>query len=197
MRRSQSKIDLSIVSVICFAHHHAMPRPKIQESQRLRAAEACPYCRATKKRCSGVSPCTQCQERGLPEQCLITNLPRRFRSRKGRKYQSSSKAAESSWLWDADPQISLPTPLFDATSTSPPADTYATGPFTLNSTAPVAKVLNVSTMGLLDERGGGDCYAKAYTPTTPRIKSAISLDPSVIAPKPQVLLSQQGERGMS
>lgn len=196
MRKSQSEIDVSIVNVFCFVHHYAMPRPKVQESQRRRAAEACHYCRASKKKCSGVSPCTQCQERGLPEQCLITNLPRKFRPRVGKKDPPSPKAAGPTWSWDIDPQISLPTPLCDATNTSPPAEPFAPGLFTLDNAAPVSETLNVSTFGFLGERGEEDCYDRAYTTTTARIESAISLDLAVIAPKTQILLNQRGERGM-
>lgn len=57
-----------------------MPRPKVLDSQRVRAVEACTQCRETKKKCSGMPPCTQCQRRGLARQCFITSLPRGFRS---------------------------------------------------------------------------------------------------------------------
>lgn len=58
-----------------------MPRPKVHQSQRQRAAEACDYCREAKKRCSGSAPCTQCVQRGLSETCFITYLPRGTRTK--------------------------------------------------------------------------------------------------------------------
>lgn len=57
-----------------------MPRPRLDPSQRQRAAEACNLCRETKKRCSGTAPCTHCLRRGIGDTCFISNRPRRHRS---------------------------------------------------------------------------------------------------------------------
>ncbi|KAK1515585.1 uncharacterized protein CCOS01_12783 [Colletotrichum costaricense] len=57
-----------------------MPRPKVPESQRQRAAEACKFCREAKKKCSGTAPCTQCVRRGLEPDCRMTYLPRGSRT---------------------------------------------------------------------------------------------------------------------
>ena len=46
-----------------------MPRPKVDPSKRRRVAEACTYCRASKRRCSAVLPCTNCVERGRATYC--------------------------------------------------------------------------------------------------------------------------------
>ncbi|KAM0715806.1 hypothetical protein Q7P37_008320 [Cladosporium fusiforme] len=62
-----------------------MPRAKVLDSQRQRAAEACSYCRETKKRCTGTAPCSQCQRRGRSDECFITYLPRGFRSKEKHK----------------------------------------------------------------------------------------------------------------
>ncbi|CAK7203039.1 hypothetical protein SEUCBS139899_005768 [Sporothrix eucalyptigena] len=53
-----------------------MPRPKVPPSQRRRAAEACNFCRASKKRCSATVPCTACVRRGHALSCSLTHKPR-------------------------------------------------------------------------------------------------------------------------
>ncbi|KAL7802056.1 hypothetical protein V8C44DRAFT_362499 [Trichoderma aethiopicum] len=57
-----------------------MPRPKVHPSQRQRAAEACNFCRASKKRCSATVPCTACQRRGIGDSCHLTHRPRGSRA---------------------------------------------------------------------------------------------------------------------
>lgn len=52
-----------------------MPRPKVPASQRQRAAEACNFCRASKKRCSATVPCTACKKRGIEASCYLTHKP--------------------------------------------------------------------------------------------------------------------------
>jgi hypothetical protein len=52
-----------------------MPRPKVHPSQRQRAAEACNFCRASKKRCSATVPCTACKKRGIEASCYLTHKP--------------------------------------------------------------------------------------------------------------------------
>ncbi|RDW56473.1 hypothetical protein BP6252_14135 [Coleophoma cylindrospora] len=50
-----------------------MGRPKVRDSMRRRAAVACRFCRANKKKCSATVPCTQCQLRGLAASCSTAN----------------------------------------------------------------------------------------------------------------------------
>ncbi|EJP70997.1 Zn(II)2Cys6 transcription factor [Beauveria bassiana ARSEF 2860] len=57
-----------------------MPRPKVHPSQRKRAAEACNFCRMSKKKCSATVPCTACQRRGIGHTCYLTHSPRASRS---------------------------------------------------------------------------------------------------------------------
>lgn len=52
-----------------------MPRPRVHPSQRQRAAEACNFCRASKKRCSATVPCTACTKRGIESSCYLTHKP--------------------------------------------------------------------------------------------------------------------------
>lgn len=53
-----------------------MPRPKVHPSQRQRAAEACNFCRVSKKRCSATVPCNHCTRRGIANSCYLTYRPR-------------------------------------------------------------------------------------------------------------------------
>ncbi|KPM35219.1 hypothetical protein AK830_g11353 [Neonectria ditissima] len=52
-----------------------MPRPRVHPSLRQRAAEACNYCRTSKKRCSATAPCTACVRRGIEASCYLTHKP--------------------------------------------------------------------------------------------------------------------------
>lgn len=47
-----------------------MPRPKVHPSNRLRAFEACLFCRTSKKRCTGSFPCPNCIHRGRADSCV-------------------------------------------------------------------------------------------------------------------------------
>lgn len=46
-----------------------MPRSKVHPANRLRANTACTACRASKKRCSGYFPCTNCIHKGRDRSC--------------------------------------------------------------------------------------------------------------------------------
>lgn len=73
-----------------------MPRPKVHPSQRRRAAEACNFCRASKKRCSATVPCTACQRRGIGASCYLTHQPRGSRTAPPQSGSSGAGASESS-----------------------------------------------------------------------------------------------------
>lgn len=47
-----------------------MGRPKVDPANRLRANTACTACRASKKRCSGSFPCTNCIQKGRARTCI-------------------------------------------------------------------------------------------------------------------------------
>lgn len=47
----------------------AMPRPKVDPANRLRANMACLSCRISKRRCTGTFPCPSCIHRGLMASC--------------------------------------------------------------------------------------------------------------------------------
>jgi hypothetical protein len=73
-----------------------MPRPKVHPSQRQRAAEACNFCRNSKKRCSATVPCTACQRRGIGASCYLTHQPRGSRKLPPRSRASVPEQAPSS-----------------------------------------------------------------------------------------------------
>ncbi|KXH52876.1 hypothetical protein CSAL01_09801 [Colletotrichum salicis] len=73
-----------------------MPRPKVPESQRQRAAEACRFCREAKKKCSGTAPCNQCVRRGLEPDCRMTYLPRGSRTKKPSATRASNAGGRKS-----------------------------------------------------------------------------------------------------
>lgn len=73
-----------------------MPRPKVHPSQRQRAAEACNFCRSSKKRCSATVPCTACQRRGIGASCYLTHRPRGSRKLPPRTRSSVPEQVPSS-----------------------------------------------------------------------------------------------------
>ncbi|OHE99620.1 hypothetical protein CORC01_04978 [Colletotrichum orchidophilum] len=73
-----------------------MPRPKVPESQRQRAAEACRFCREAKKKCSGIAPCNQCVRRGLEPDCRMTYLPRGSRTKKNSNARATNAVGRRS-----------------------------------------------------------------------------------------------------
>lgn len=46
-----------------------MPRPKVDPASRRRVARACCYCKVSKQKCDGQTPCLQCVKRKRPEAC--------------------------------------------------------------------------------------------------------------------------------
>ncbi|KAM3442772.1 hypothetical protein MY4824_000913 [Beauveria thailandica] len=77
-----------------------MPRPKVHPSQRKRAAEACNFCRMSKKKCSATVPCTACQRRGIGHTCHLTRSPRASRS--------TAQRIQTSSLGDGSPATEAP-----------------------------------------------------------------------------------------
>lgn len=69
-----------------------MPRPKVHPANRRRAAEACNFCRASKKRCSATVPCTACERRGIGASCFLTHKPRGHRGLSSRSSATASQA---------------------------------------------------------------------------------------------------------
>ncbi|KAF4465533.1 C6 transcription factor [Fusarium albosuccineum] len=52
-----------------------MPRSKVDPRLRRRVAQACDTCKRRKEKCNGVSPCNQCQARGVEYDCRYSKTP--------------------------------------------------------------------------------------------------------------------------
>lgn len=153
---------------------------------------ACSFCRDSKKKCSGTAPCTQCVRRGLPHECLITYLPRGFRSRNkrtpvgvgGQSWNSASRAPNTS-AQDAL-AATLPSPS-NVTGTLPDSDSMGT-------------TGHIGPLSPSESRDGND-DARIYQAMVPTALmgsdgNAVAEGTSLTTPGPRMLLSCRGERGM-
>lgn len=94
-----------------------MGRPKVHPDNRLRANTACTKCRASKKRCSGTFPCTNCIRKGharscIPFKSIAEHSPDTQRDR------SSRSALETISAWEG-PGETLQSPLDSRRAASP------------------------------------------------------------------------------
>lgn len=80
-----------------------MGRPKVDPANRLRANTACTACRASKKRCSGSFPCTNCFQKGRAQTCTP------FKSSTS-EAGSRTRLSQELAVWEAS-QNSLSSPL--------------------------------------------------------------------------------------
>jgi hypothetical protein len=152
---------------------------------------ACSFCRESKKKCSGTAPCTQCLRRGLPHECLITYLPRGFRSR---NKHGSTGASRQPWS-----SVSrLPT-------TSARDATTATLRSPSNAMDSLPDKNTMGTSGLIgplspsesrDDDDDTRNYQAVGLTATMRSGNTVAEDTSLTAPGPRMLLSSHGERGM-
>ncbi|KAJ0418645.1 fungal-specific transcription factor domain-containing protein [Aspergillus carlsbadensis] len=69
-----------------------MPRPKVQESNRRRIANACLHCQSSKLKCDGKSPCTTCARRQQAESCAYSDHVRSYGQRRRRKQKPRSNS---------------------------------------------------------------------------------------------------------
>lgn len=72
-----------------------MGRPKVLPANRLRANTACTACRASKKRCSGSFPCTNCIHKGRGHTCIPFKSISATESRSRRESTVSRQPIES------------------------------------------------------------------------------------------------------
>lgn len=170
-----------------------MPRPKVHDSQRQRAAEACSFCRESKKKCSGKAPCTQCQRRGLEEECTITYLPRGYRSR---NEHGAARAGRQSW--NSLPQIAADSvnDTFTAALHSP---SNVTGPRPDNDTTNAGDnqlFRPLSPCESREENDDNSCLVQGSAATVQASGKTSSKDSSQAELAPRMLLSSHGERGM-
>lgn len=160
-----------------------MPRPKVLDSQRVRAVEACTQCRETKKKCSGMPPCTQCQRRGLARQCYITSLPRGFRSS-----NNHNPAAMRLPRTPSSRVSAVPAPMI---MDGLPSSTDATGA-QLDQDATAARNEPFRLLSPSESREENDDTAVRQATAG----SSEANDSSLAAPGPRMLLSSHGERGL-
>ncbi|KAL3297138.1 nitrate assimilation regulatory protein nirA [Colletotrichum asianum] len=159
-----------------------MPRPKVPESLRQRAAEACSFCREAKKRCSGTAPCTQCVRRGLERDCCMTELPRGSRTRKISKSSAGGGARRSR----ATPALDNESITVSVSSPVSPRDRSrrnGNGPRQLRLSPPASQQEGEETSMNVDPR-----------PLTPPRESQVATDPSLLANPSRMLRSLHGEQ---
>jgi hypothetical protein len=154
---------------------------------------ACSFCRESKKKCSGTAPCTQCIRRRLPQECLITYLPRGFRARNkhgptGAGRQSWSSASQAA---TASAQEKL------AVTLRRPSN--ATGPLSENNEMGTTGIVGpLSPFESQDGNDGASSHQVVCPTAMARLdENAAAEDTSLITPGPRLLLNSHGERGMS
>lgn len=161
-----------------------MPRPKIHDSQRRRAAEACSTCRESKKKCSGTAPCTQCQRRGLSQQCFITYLPRGFRS---------TKSHAGRPLRNPPPQaFAAPASARSATTVGLSSSMNMIGPQSEQDAA--ARKEPSGPLSPSESREGNE---ESIATTRMTTRGSAAKEVHLETPGPRMLLSSHGERGLN
>ncbi|ODA77588.1 hypothetical protein RJ55_07217 [Drechmeria coniospora] len=109
-----------------------MPRPRLLPSQRLRAAEACNFCREAKKKCSGTVPCAHCLRRGIGSACTISFEGRAFRSGRQRKANPEPTPTPNpnpmAGSASEPPPVPMPTPASASSPTRAPRSTARSVP---------------------------------------------------------------------
>ncbi|KAF4922378.1 putative transcriptional regulatory protein [Colletotrichum viniferum] len=159
-----------------------MPRPKVPESLRQRAAEACSFCREAKKRCSGTAPCTQCVRRGLERDCCMTELPRGSRTRKISK-SSAGRGARRSRATPALDNESITVSVSSPVSPRDRSRRNANGQRQLRLSPPASQQEDEETSMNVDPR-----------PLTPPRETQVATDPSLLANPSRMLRSLHGEQ---
>lgn len=93
------------------ADSSSMPRPKVHPANRLRANTACTACRASKKRCSGYFPCSNCIHKGRDRSCTpFKSLPNPNAGLRSRRVPPSQPTVEAPRTWRGM-TVDLQTPL--------------------------------------------------------------------------------------
>lgn len=170
-------------SRFAFLTTSTMPRPKVPESLRQRAAEACSFCREAKKRCSGTAPCTQCVRRGLERDCCMTELPRGSRTRKISK-SSAGRGARRSRATPALDNESITVSVSSPVSPRDRSRRNANGQRQLRLSPPASQQEDEETSMNVDPR-----------PLTPPRETQVATDPSLLANPSRMLRSLHGEQG--
>lgn len=110
-----------------------MGRPKVLPANRLRANTACTACRASKKRCSGSFPCTNCINKGRGHTCIPFKSISSSESRSRRQPTISRQPIESiPTAWN------LQSPQSSQIQDASPSDRHIARPIEAGSRSPEA-----------------------------------------------------------
>lgn len=154
-----------------------MGRPKVNPENRLRANTACTKCRASKKRCSGSFPCTNCIRKGHASSCIpFKSLPESSPSSHRDPTPRSRSRLDTIPTWN-DSNEPLETPLRPPIRAGSPSDRLLQRPAAAGSRSPEATHRTHPRMlrNLQGDRGMN------YTPTSRAYE--INIQPTVYVGK--------------
>ncbi len=115
-----------------------MGRPKVLPANRLRANTACTACRASKKRCSGSFPCTNCIHKGRSHTCIPFKSTSVSESRSRRESTISRPALESIPAAWGGLNANLHSPRSSQVQDASPSDRHIQRPLEAGSRSPEA-----------------------------------------------------------
>lgn len=115
-----------------------MGRPKVLPANRLRANTACTACRASKKRCSGSFPCTNCVSKGRGHTCIPFKSISNTDSRNRRESTISQQPLESIPTAWSEINASLQSPRSSQIQDASPSDRLIERPLEAGSRSPEA-----------------------------------------------------------
>ncbi|KAJ3545391.1 hypothetical protein NM208_g2523 [Fusarium decemcellulare] len=88
-----------------------MPRSKVDPRLRRRVAQACDTCKRRKEKCSGLSPCNQCQARGVEYDCRYSKNPQPPRDGGSKHRLRQGQVQPQITTSGNGPSNAIPTPL--------------------------------------------------------------------------------------
>ena len=138
----------------------AMPRPKVDPANRLRANMACLSCRISKRRCTGTFPCPTCIQRGLMASC--GPCPRTGAGAQSRDASSTTVPAPA--CNPVDSPVSNPRSIMATTTTSP--HSHAPDPPSAGSAGAQHRTHPRMLWNRQGERGMGQTCAMNYSDLT-------------------------------
>ncbi|KAJ5371496.1 uncharacterized protein N7496_007588 [Penicillium cataractarum] len=115
-----------------------MGRPKVLPANRLRANTACTACRASKKRCSGSFPCTNCVSKGRGHTCIPFKSISNTDSRNRRESTISRQPLESIPTAWSEINANLQSPRSSQIQDASPSDRLIERPLEAGSRSPEA-----------------------------------------------------------
>jgi hypothetical protein len=115
-----------------------MGRPKVLPANRLRANTACTACRASKKRCSGSFPCTNCINKGRGHSCIPFKSISASESRSRRQSTVSRQPIENIPAAWNELNTNLQSPQSSQIQDASPSDRHIARPIEAGSRSPEA-----------------------------------------------------------